>query len=614
MTATLLSVNVGMPKDVSWQGRTVHTGVWKRPVAGPRMARRLNIDGDGQGDLQGHGGEQRAVLVYQIQSYAHWQEHFGRDDFTYGQFGENFTVDGLPDDEVCIGDRYRIGEAEFEVTQPRVTCYRVGMRLGEPELPALLVAHHRPGFYLRVLTEGEVRAGDAIVKTRTGPQAFTVASIDALLYLPGRDPDDLRRALAIPALSPGWRQSFLDLAARSEPPTEPHAKPPAEAWPGFRPLRVTAVVRETPSVLSLHLQAPAGAALPAAEAGQYLTFRIAAAGDPPPVRSYSLSSAPGAAGYRVSVKREEHGLVSRYLHSHLRPGAVLETAAPRGDFVLAPRTGPVILASAGVGVTPVMAMLHRLAAEPPAGPTEGPLWWIHVARSRAEHLFAREAHTLLASLPDAREHIYYTDPGMSGPGMSGPGMSGPGEAGPGGGHPVGGGAGRPPEVHRGRPTLESLAALGLPADATPADATAYLCGPAAFMTALRAMLTRLGLPPERIRTELFGAREAITPGLTARPAVAPHQPPGEPGTGPLITFARSGLAVAWSPRHRSLLDLADACDVPTRWSCRTGVCHTCATPLLSGDVDYAPDPLEPPPAGQALICCSRPRHDVVLDL
>ena len=183
-------------------------------MAGPAMVRRLNIDGDGQGDTAGHGGEQRAVLVYQIQSYRHWQRHFGRDDFSYGQFGENLTVDGLPDDEVCIGDRYRIGEAEFEVTQPRVTCYRVGLRMGEPEMPALLVSHHRPGFYMRVITEGRVQAGDPIVKTRTGPGALSVADTDALLYLPGKRPaPGCARALRIPALSPGWQGSFRDLLA-----------------------------------------------------------------------------------------------------------------------------------------------------------------------------------------------------------------------------------------------------------------------------------------------------------------------------------------------------------------------------------------------------------------
>src|SRR3954463_10104913 len=175
--ATLLSLNVGRPKDVDWQGRTVHTGIWKQPVTGPRMVRRLNIDGDGQGDLAGHGGEQRAVLVYQTGSYRHWANFFGRDDLEDGAFGENFTVDGLPDDEVCIGDRYRIGEAEFEVTQPRVTCFRVAMRMGEPELPALLVAHHRPGFYLRVITEGRVQSSDEVVRTCVGRHALSVADI-----------------------------------------------------------------------------------------------------------------------------------------------------------------------------------------------------------------------------------------------------------------------------------------------------------------------------------------------------------------------------------------------------------------------------------------------------
>ena len=214
MTATLLSVNVGLPANVAWQGRTVYTGIWKRPVDGPRMVRRLNVDGDGQGDLNGHGGEQRAVLAYQIESYRHWQKHFGRDDFEYGAFGENFTIDGLPDDEVCIGDRYRIGEAEFEVTQPRVTCFRVGMRLDEPELPALLVSHHRPGFYLRVIAEGHVQAGDEIVRTRIGRHNLSVADIDALLYLPGRDIGQLRAAVDIPALSPGWQQLVPRTARR----------------------------------------------------------------------------------------------------------------------------------------------------------------------------------------------------------------------------------------------------------------------------------------------------------------------------------------------------------------------------------------------------------------
>src|SRR5690242_4327093 len=164
--ARLLSVNVGLPRDVAWRGKTVHTAIRKDPVHGRRMVRRLNIDGDGQGDLGGHGGEQRAVFVYQIESYRYWQEQLKRSDLgdgnALGQFGENFTIEGLADDAVCIGDRYRIGSALFEVTQPRVTCYRIGIRLNEPRMPALLTSSGRPGFYLRVLQEGEVGAGDEI--------------------------------------------------------------------------------------------------------------------------------------------------------------------------------------------------------------------------------------------------------------------------------------------------------------------------------------------------------------------------------------------------------------------------------------------------------------------
>jgi MOSC domain-containing protein YiiM len=148
---SLVSVNVGLPKDVSWQGRTVSTGGFKDPVTGPRRVRRLNVDGDDQGDLAGHGGEQRAVFVHQMGSYRYWERELGRSDFVYGQFGENFTVEGLADDEVCVGDRYRIGGATLEVTQPRVTRYRVGIRMRDRRIPALLVSQHRPGFYFRVL-------------------------------------------------------------------------------------------------------------------------------------------------------------------------------------------------------------------------------------------------------------------------------------------------------------------------------------------------------------------------------------------------------------------------------------------------------------------------------
>src|SRR5271169_4150951 len=215
--ARLLSVNVGLPLDISWEGKTVRTAVWKSAVQGRRMVRRLNVDGDSQGDLAGHGGEHRAVFVYQTDSYRYWEKQLGRNDFSFGQFGENFTVDGLADDAVCIGDRYRIGGALFEVTQPRVTCYRVGIRMNEPAMAALLVSHHRPGFYLRVLEEGEVGAGDEITKVADGPERITVAGIDGLLYLPNPSRELLARSLRVPALSLGWKTSLKALIEQPGP-------------------------------------------------------------------------------------------------------------------------------------------------------------------------------------------------------------------------------------------------------------------------------------------------------------------------------------------------------------------------------------------------------------
>src|SRR3954469_5704738 len=248
--ARLLSVNAGLPRDIEWKGRTVHTGIWKNPVRGRCRVGRLNVDGDGQGDLRGHGGEHRAVFVYQIESYRYWQDQLQRSDFVYGQFGENFTIEGLPDDEVCIGDRYQIGGAVFEVTQPRVTCYRVGIRMNEPRMPALLTSSGRPGFYFRVLTEGDVGAGDAVVKVGEAKERMTVAEINALLYSPNHARERLECALRIDALSPGWRRSFEALL-HSHDSTTPAGNagliPAAAAHPvaaGFRPVTVTAIAWE----------------------------------------------------------------------------------------------------------------------------------------------------------------------------------------------------------------------------------------------------------------------------------------------------------------------------------------------------------------------------------
>src|SRR6516164_9012362 len=284
----------------SGKAKTMHTAVWKVPVQGRRMARRLNIDGDGQGDLAWHGGEHRAVFVYQIESYRYWQDQLGRNDFTYGQLGENFTVEGLADTDMCIGDHYRIGDTLFEVTQPRVTCYRVGIRMNEPQMAALLVSHGRPGFYFRVIEEGEVEAGEEIVQVTGRPSRLTIAEINALLHTPGHSRSQLERAVLIPALSAGWRSSLQILldrersgsAVTGNPGLTPAAGPPP-AWTGFRPLRVSRKDSESAGVTSLVLEPSDGQPLAAALPGQFIVLRLRPAPDAPALlRSYSLSSAP----------------------------------------------------------------------------------------------------------------------------------------------------------------------------------------------------------------------------------------------------------------------------------------------------------------------------------
>ena len=409
----LLSVNVGLPRDVIWNGKTVRTSVWKSPVTGRRIVRKLDIDGDAQADLAGHGGEHRAVFVYQMDSYHYWERFLGRNDFTFGQFGENFTVEGLPDNEVCIGDCYRIGSAEFEVTQPRVTCYRVGIRMNEPRMPALLVAHHRPGFYFRVLQEGEVGAGDDIVKIADGPEKMSVADVDALLYLPGHSSEQLQRALRIPALSKGWQGSFQAML-QQDLNSETMAGNPgladeeqAPAWPGFRQMRVASINKESASVTSFILTPIDGQPFPLYQAGQFVVVRLLVdPGKPPVLRSYSLSDLPAADHFRISVKSELNGIASSFLCDRAREGDVLEVSAPRGSFTLRPSQNPVVLLSAGVGATPVMSMLHSLAAER----SQREIWWIYGARNRVDHPFAEESRSLLKQLSRGRRYVVYSRP------------------------------------------------------------------------------------------------------------------------------------------------------------------------------------------------------------
>ncbi|HEX7324560.1 MAG TPA: MOSC domain-containing protein, partial [Rhodanobacteraceae bacterium] len=492
-------------------------------------------------------------------------------------------------DEVCVGDRYRIGSAIFEVSQPRVTCYRVGVRMGRPDMAALLVAHHRPGFYMRVIQEGEVGAGDAIVKVAEGPEHMTVAEADALVYLQSRYPDQekLARALRIEAFSPGWKTTLRAMAERAagtgwqENSGIILNSGGTPAWAGFRKLRVAARQQETDQVIVLDLVDAAGSDV-GATAGQFVTLRLPGPNASAPlIRSYSLLDTARAGHYPIAVKCAPSGAAGPYVREHIHVGDTVDVAAPRGGFGLRSGSQAVVLLSAGIGVTPVLAMLRSLAESH----ATRPVFWIHCARNSTEHAFGRDANRLLQRLPDAHRLVVYSQPLETD--RSGADFD-----------------------LAGRLTAKRLLGLGVPA-----SADVYLCGPETFMSDMRAALAAVPVPPAHVRTERYGTQASMMPGVVPQPAThSPHVPAGAPGTGPLVSFARSGVAVHWDDRCGSLLELAEACDVPVRWACRTGVCHTCISRVLSGSVRYSTEPLDRPDAGSALICCARPENDVTIDI
>ncbi len=394
--------------------------------------------------------------------------------------------------------------------------------------------------------------------------------------------------MRIEALSPGWRGSFEALlqSQKNAAATGNAGLAPAAAAhptsPGFQSLVVTSIDRESTDVLSFAMQSADGHQLPMALPGQYVVVRLKpTAGGPTLFRSYSLSGPVSTERYRISVKIEPNGAAGNYLREHLHVGDRLDVSSPRGSFVLQPGERPIVLLSAGIGATPVLAMLHALAS----AQSTRQVMWLHTARDGQHHPFAGEVRRLMRALTNGRSYVCYT---------------------------------RPAPIDKtgedfnatGRFSRSVFLELGLPR-----DADVYLCGPTRFMTDMKDALTASGVAPARIHIEIFSGGESMTPGVVGAMTRTPHPPGNEANTGPLVSFARSGISAHWdASQYGSILEMAEACDVPVRWACRTGVCHNCESGLVSGAVVYGPEPLDKPADGNLLVCCSQPTSDVVIDL
>ena len=579
----LLSVNVSMPKESLHAGKPVTTGIFKVPVEGRVMLRRLNLEGDGQADLWGHGGAFRAVYVYSFENYEHWKHALGRDDLTHGAFGENFTVEGMLDDTVCVGDKFRIGGALVEISQPRIPCYKLAMKMGLEGFQNQFLESDRVGFYFRVLEEGEVGPGDPIELVSRDPRGMTVRQVNNLLFFDKENLDGARHALSISALSHGWKGSFEERLAKAEV--------PSEKGDGFHRFVVDRKVPESETITSFYLVPEDGGPLAEFLPGQFLTFRLTIPDLPKPlIRTYSLSDSPGRDYYRVSIKREPSpaerpdvppGLSSTYFHDHVETGTTLSVAPPRGRFHLDVESDrALVLLSAGVGLTPMISMAKAVVRRD----SKRPVWFIHGAGNGREHAMGKHVRRLAKGHENMHLHIRYSRPDPTD--VEGRDFDGQG--------------------HVDITLLKQV----LPFD----DYEFYLCGPTPFMRSLYCGLLSLGVSDTRIHYEFFGPGSLLTedagPCGTASAPTAEEELAGEIQ----VTFARSGVTATWDPACETILDLAEHHGLSPDYSCRSGICHTCMCEVAEGEVEYLEEPLDPPDAGRVLICCSRPKSRLVIDI
>jgi ferredoxin-NADP reductase/MOSC domain-containing protein YiiM len=566
-------------------GRKVSTGIFNEPVAKRVIVRKLNLEGDGQADLTVHGGIYKAVYVYDLQNINYWQQNLGRDDIGYGFFGENFTVEGMPDDRIHIGDVFRIGSALFEVTQPRTPCFKLEMKVGLPGFSRQFITSGRLGFYFRVLEEGEVGSGDSIERIKVGPEEITVWEFARLYYFDYNDQEKIRRLLRIPAIPPHWNSAFKEILA-SFGEKGKKCKTPERAWKGFRNFIVDRKVPESQSITSFYLMPEDGKPLPVYMPGQFLTFRLSIPGQAKPViRTYTLSECPcHAEYYRVTIKREPHSKDSKtvsgsnYFHDIVEPGTRLQVAASRGDFYLNPQEEtPVVLLSGGVGLTPMVSMLNAIVDSGNNRRT----WFIHGTRNGIHHAMCKHMRQAATNNDNIRVHIRYSQP-------------------------------RPEDVKGrdydsiGHVDIELLKEL-LPNK----DTDFYVCGPPPFMNSIMKGLWEWGVSESRIRFELFGPAALLQEGPQARRRKKKKTTGMENYK---IVFSESGITAKWDPEYENLLEFAEDQGVFPDFSCRSGICHTCQYELLKGKVEYAFEPLDPPYPGHVLLCCARPISNLVIDI
>ncbi|GAA0711995.1 MOSC domain-containing protein [Dactylosporangium roseum] len=582
----VLSVNAGAAAPMRVQGDTIVSGFVKTPTD---QVRRIEVGGlAGDDHVDDADDPDRAVLCYQRRHYDAWSEELGR-ELAPGMFGEQLTIDGPAEADIRVGDLLRVGSALLAVTQPRIPCRKMAVRLGQDDMPVRYMRSGRVGFFCKVLQPGDVRAGDGIELVRRGPDELTVAQLAAVLHSDEPDPALVGRVLqatVLPELVRAKLTRLLDRAAAQ-----------ARSWSGDRPLLVTARTPYGSEVVAFDLVDPAGERLPDFEPGQFLTLVLDVPGrEQPVVRTYTIAERTAdSSGYRVAVKREPSpegrddvppGLASTHLHDNVAVGATITARAPRGKFVLRPGRRPVALVSAGIGITPMMAMLEHLATADPTNGARTPdprkTYFVHAARSSRELTFGQRVRELVSDRPHLHSHLLFSRP-------------------------------RAEDIQgRDYDAAGRLTAQTLQQIVPDLDADFYLCGPTRFMADIAAGLVGLGVPQGQVNYEFFGAASSLFGDPDDQDAGS--EAVDSEGRPILVTFARSGITVAWRENTFSLLACAEQAGLRPDASCRTGLCNTCVARIDDGQVDYVIEPMDPVTPGKVAVCCTRPRTSVMIDL
>jgi MOSC domain-containing protein YiiM/ferredoxin-NADP reductase len=565
MNGKVVSLNVGEPRLVTYRGMSFRTGIFKEPVDQPLTLKKLNFVGDGQADLSAHGGIDKAVYCYPLEHYDFWRREIGRADLPMGQFGENVTTAGLLENELRIGDILRMGTAMVQVSEPRIPCYKLVMRMDAGgDFSVRFLAANRTGFYCRVLEEGVVRRSDAISLVSRNASSPTVREVVAATQFADRDPVALRRVVRARDISAKWRsrvRRMIDAEARRR--IEATSSPTAA-------MRVEKIVPETNDVVSLWLRPADGARMFDALPGQYLTIVW-----PDGFKStYSLSALSPAQRCRITVKLVRNGQDALGRSSAriaaLKAEDILTVERPRGNFHpdLDDDT-PLVLAGAGIGVTPIMSMIEHATR---SGRRD--VFAAFGMRRPGEHPLVSELAGFLAERRGLKAVLAYSQLN-----------------------------GAPPLPGLPAPKHGRLAAADLLPHAAAPLAEVFLCGPGEFIRQIYDGLVEAGVNPLQIRYEAFGPS-------TLLPARAVS---GDPQAAFKVAFTRSQMDVVWTPASGTLLNLAEAAGVSPVFGCRAGSCGLCRIAISEGDVSYV-EPVDEPDTGYVLPCCTIPQSDCRLDL